>query len=137
MLAARPEEHRRLLHAFLNAASAGDARTLVELLADDAVMVADGGTEGRVVGGIRNLPRPLHGAARITAFVVAATARRGIALQVEEHELNGQPAIVFWTEDRRPFAALLLAVADGKIQRIFFHADADRLRHLGPGITHG
>lgn len=137
MLPARPEEHRRLLHAFLNAASAADARTLVELLADDAIMVADGGADGRIVGGIRNLPRPLHGAARIAAFVVAVTSRRGVTLQAFEHELNGQPAIVFWTEDRHPFAALLLAVAEGKIQRVFFHADVDRLRRLGPGLANG
>jgi hypothetical protein len=30
----------------------------------------------------------------------------------------------------QPFAALLLAVADGKIQRVFFHADATRLRFV-------
>ena len=51
-------------------------------------------------------------------------------LHIEEHELNGQPAVVFWVGER-PFAALLLAVADGKIQRVFFHADLDRLRYVG------
>jgi RNA polymerase sigma-70 factor (ECF subfamily) len=130
VLAAGPDEHRRLLHAFLQAASAGDTRALVALLADDAVLITDGGAEGRAVGRQRNLPRPLQGAARIAAFVAAATTAHRDALQVAEHALNGQPAIVFWTGDR-PFAALLLAVADGKIQRVFFHADLDRLRYLG------
>ncbi len=129
-LAARPDEHRRLLRAFVTAASAGDTRALVELLADEAIMISDGGAEGRVVGRQRNLPRPLQGAARIAAFVAAATTSGESELQVEEHELNGQPAVVFWTGDR-PFAALLLAVADGKIQRVFFHADLSRLRYLG------
>lgn len=129
MLVARADDHRRLLQAFVSAASAGDIRVLVDLLADDAIMISDGGAEGRVVGRQRNLPQPLHGAARIAAFVVAATANTG-DLQVEEHELNGQPAIVFWAGDR-PFAALLLAVADGKIERVFFHADLQRLRYLG------
>ncbi|WP_437904264.1 sigma-70 family RNA polymerase sigma factor [Sorangium sp. So ce327] len=130
VLMARPDEHRRLLRAFLNAASAGDTRALVELLAEDAIMITDGGAEGRAVGRQRNLPRPLAGAARIAAFVAATTAARKGELQVEEHELNGQPAVVFWAGDR-PFAALLLAVADGKIQRVFFHADLSRLRYLG------
>lgn len=129
-LAARADDHRRLLQAFLAASSAGDTRALVALLADDATMITDGGAEGRVSRGQRNLPQPLHGAARIAAFVVAATARTIGELQIEEHELNGQPAIVFWSGER-PFAALLLAVADGKIQRVFFHADLDRLRYLG------
>ena len=130
MLVARPDEHRRLLQAFLDAASAGDTRALVGLLADDAIMISDGGAGGRAVGRRRNLPRPLHGAARIAAFVAAATVRGKNELQVEEHQLNGQPAVVFWTGDR-PFAALLLAVADGKIQRVFFHADLSRLRYVG------
>jgi len=30
-----------------------------------------------------------------------------------------------------PFAAILLAVHDDRIHRVFFHGDLDRLRHLG------
>jgi len=60
--------------------------------------------------------------------VVATTRSSG--LDVEERELNGRPALVLSRNDR-PFAALLLAVADDKIQRIFFHADPNRLRYLG------
>jgi RNA polymerase sigma-70 factor (ECF subfamily) len=130
LVSASPDEHRRLLHAFLAAASAGDVPTLAHLLAADAVMISDGGAEGRSVGGLRNLARPLHGPAHIAAFVVASSRRAAGTLQVEEHELNGQPAVVFWAGDR-PFAAMLLAVANGKVQRVFFHADLRRLRHLG------
>jgi RNA polymerase sigma-70 factor, ECF subfamily len=124
-----PEEHRRLLAAFTQAATSGDIDMLVAMLAEDAVLITDGGPEGRRVGGIRNLQAPLHGAARIAAFV-AATARSS-DLDTEIHELNGQPALVFYDEDA-PFAALLLAVADDRIHRVFFHADTARLRYLGP-----
>jgi RNA polymerase sigma-70 factor, ECF subfamily len=124
------DEHRRLLQAFLGAASAGDVTALVGLLADDAVMISDGGPQGVTVGGFRNLPGPLHGAHRIAGFVAAATARNGAQLRIEERPLNGRPAIVFWRGDG-PFAALLVAVADGKIHRVFFHADATRLRYVG------
>jgi RNA polymerase sigma-70 factor (ECF subfamily) len=134
MLTASPDEHRRLLHAFLTAASAGDVAALVDLLAEDAVMISDGGTEGRSVGGVRNLARPLEGSARIAAFVVASSQRAG-ALEIEEHDLNGQPAIIFWAGDH-PFAAMLLAVANGKVQRVFFHADLRRLRYLGRRSGH-
>jgi RNA polymerase sigma-70 factor (ECF subfamily) len=130
MLMVPPADHRRLLNAFLNAATAGDVPTLVQLLADDAIMITDGGVEGRTVDGTRNLPRPLHGARRIAAFIAATAARTAGLLRVEERELNGQPAIVFRAGDEA-FAALLLAVADGKIQRVFFHADLRRLRYLG------
>ena len=124
------EEHERLLDAFLRAATTGDVAGLSELLATDAVLVTDGGAEGRALGPYRSLERPLEGAARIAAFV-AATARRA-AFGIEKSELNGQPALVLRL-DERPFAAILLDVADGRIQRIFFHADASRLGHLGAG----
>ncbi len=129
MLPASPEEHERLLHAFLGAVSAGNVTGLVRLLAEDAILVTDGGPEGRVAGGRRNLPRPLQGAARIAAFVVASAGSDSGPLQVEQRRLNGQPAIVFW-QGERPFAAMLFAVGDGKIQRVFFHADPSRLRFL-------
>jgi RNA polymerase sigma-70 factor (ECF subfamily) len=129
-LEARPEEHRRLLRAFLAAATAGDTHALVELLADDAVMISDGGAEGRVVGRQRNLPKPLQGAARIASFVVTVTSVAAHLLETDEQELNGQPAMVFRSAGE-PFAALLLAVAEGKIHRVFFHADLSRLGHLG------
>jgi RNA polymerase sigma-70 factor (ECF subfamily) len=130
LLSPSPDEHRRLLRAFLSAASAGDAGALVSLLAEDAVMISDGGAEGRSIGGVRNLARPLHGATRIAAFVVASARRGAVRLETEEHELNGQPGVIFWAGDQ-PFAAMLLAVADGRIERVFFHADLGRLRHLG------
>ena len=129
LIRASREEHQQLLDAFLRAASAGDVAALTNLLAADAVLITDGGPDGRVFRGIRNLRRPLQGAGRVAAFVVA-TSRRA-QLDVEPRELNGQPALVFY-RDERPFAAVLLAVAEGQIQRVFFQADPARLGHLGP-----
>ena len=50
------------------------------------------------------------------------------------HELDGQPALVFYQENQ-PFAALLLAIANDRIHRVFFHADLERLRYLGPRLA--
>ena len=47
LFAASPEDHRRLLDAFSQAASDGNITALVAMLAQDAVMVTDGGPEGR------------------------------------------------------------------------------------------
>jgi len=130
MLETSPEEHRRLLQAFVGAAVAGDVAQLVSLLADNAVMISDGGSAGRGVGGLRNFKKPLVGAANVAAFVVAASRRGTLLFEWQERELNGQPAIVFYDGDS-PSAALLLGVAEGKIERVFFHADLQRLGHLG------
>src|SRR5262249_59830466 len=83
---------------------------------------------GGGVEGLGNVGRPLVGAAQVAALV-AASARRA-RLHAEPRELNGQAALVFY-RGAEPFAALTLAVAEGRIQRVFFHADATRLRHLG------
>jgi RNA polymerase sigma-70 factor (ECF subfamily) len=132
LFAVSPEDHRRLLGAFTEAASAGNIDALVALLAEDAVMVTDGGPEGRRVGGVRNLPAPLAGAGRIAAFISATAG--SVDLQAEVHELNGQPALVLYHQDE-PFAAILLAIANDRIHRVFFHADLERLRYLGPRTT--
>jgi RNA polymerase sigma-70 factor (ECF subfamily) len=129
---ASPEAHRRLLATFKEAATTGDIDAMVATLAEDAVLITDGGPEGRRAGGVRNLRAPLQGARKIAAFVTA-TAARGSNLRSEIHELNGQPSLVFYDEDS-PFAALLLGVADGRVHRVFFHADLARLRYLGPRI---
>ena len=133
-LAAPREEHRRLLHAFLEAAGAGDMNAIVALLAEDAVMITDGGPKGVVGRGVRNLGEPLVGAARIATFVANTTRRSGRTLRPEERELNGRPAILFFRGDE-PFAALLLAVADGKIHRVFFHADRSRLGYVAASAS--
>ncbi len=129
MFAASREMHQRLLGSFIQAASAGDTSALVELLAEDAVLITDGGPEGRRGRGLRNLQLPLQGATGIAAFIIAASRDSG--LEAEMHELNGQPAIVLYEKDQAS-AALLLGVANGRIHRIFFHADTTRLHHLGP-----
>ena len=129
LFAASPEAHRRLLTAFTQAASEGDIDRLVGILAEDAVMITDGGPGGRRVGGVHNLSAPLQGARKIAMFV-SATARSA-DLETEMRELNGQPALVFYDEGS-PFAVLLLGVADGRIHRVYFHADLDRLNHIGP-----
>jgi RNA polymerase sigma-70 factor, ECF subfamily len=128
LFSAPAETHRRLLAAFTQAASEGNIDALVSMLAEDAMLITDGGPQGRRYARIRNLRAPLHGARNIAAFV-SATAR-STSLAVEVHELNGQPAVVFY-EQEAPFAALLLAISENRIHRVFFHADPARLRRLG------
>jgi RNA polymerase sigma-70 factor (ECF subfamily) len=91
LFAASRQMHEQLLGAFVQAASAGDVDALVSLLADDAVMITDGGAAGRRGRGLRNLQKPLHGAGNIAAFVIAATRQSPSELVL--HELNGQPAL--------------------------------------------
>ena len=122
------DEQVRLLRAFVGAVRGGDIAALTRMLVDDAIVIADGGADGIQFGQVRNLPRPLTGVARIAAFLTAAS-RRGAAIETSEHDLNGQPALVV-TQEGRPIAAILLSIAEGKIRRVFIHADPARLGHI-------
>jgi RNA polymerase sigma-70 factor (ECF subfamily) len=121
------DDHRRLLRAFGAAARDGDLAALTTMLADDALLITDGGPTGVRAGRVKNLARPLRGAKKIAAFVTAADARAW--QDSRDYVLNGQPALVAF-RDGRPLSALFLAIADGRITQIFIQADADRLRRI-------
>jgi RNA polymerase sigma-70 factor (ECF subfamily) len=126
------EEHERLLRAFAAAAASGDLAALKSVLADDAVLRADGGPAGVQYGAIRNLPGPVEGAERVAAFV-AATAPEGTKdLEVRPIELNGSPSLLF-LRGGQPYAAMLISAEGGRIRRVFVQADPAKLARLGGG----
>jgi RNA polymerase sigma-70 factor (ECF subfamily) len=118
--------------AFVTAITGGEQEPLIELLAEDAVLIGDTGPEGGRYGRIRNVGRPVVGRRKIAALV-GALARQEVPPDSEfrERELNGQPAVVAFREGRAVMA-VLISVADGKIRHVFLHADENRLRHVGP-----
>jgi RNA polymerase sigma-70 factor (ECF subfamily) len=119
-------EHRRLLGAFLQAAAQGDADALVAILADDATLIADAGPEGGRFGRARNLPAPLVGARKIAAFVAATSPRGAADSSVVLRDLNGQPAALV-SRAGRPYSIIQISVVDGRIARVFVHADPRKL----------
>ncbi len=129
LLVASREDHARLVGDFMAALASGDVHRLLDILADGAVLVADGGPDGVRYGRVRNLPRPLSGAVKIAAFLMAVGSQQPGDVRHRVCQLNGAPAIVTLRDDR-PIAAILFSVADGKIHRIFIHADPARLRHV-------
>jgi RNA polymerase sigma-70 factor, ECF subfamily len=128
--AASREEHLRLQRAFIEAGRSGDLKELTALLADDVVLIADGGPDGVTVGQVRNVAKPVRGAKKVAAIIASFNRRGPAALVRREWDLNGQPAIVAFLHGR-PVFAVLLTVAQGRVQNIFIHADPKRLSHLG------
>ncbi|MGZ3477500.1 MAG: sigma-70 family RNA polymerase sigma factor [Polyangiales bacterium] len=130
------DEHRRLLLAFVGAVTSGEQERLLELLAEDAVLITDGGPNGTRYGRLRNTRRPVVGRLRIAA-VLNAFARQdeSAELAIEERQLNGEPAIVAF-RGGRAIAAILVSVDSreegGRIRHVFVQIDADRLQRLGP-----
>jgi RNA polymerase sigma-70 factor (ECF subfamily) len=82
------EGHLAMLHRFLAAVGAGDAAAVEALLADDVVVMSDGGGEYKAA------LRPLHGPARAAAFMLGVARKRappqGFALAIH----NGLPSVM-------------------------------------------
>src|SRR5262249_61189445 len=100
-------EHRRLLHAFVQASTAGEQQPLIDLLAEDASLVVDVGPAGGRVGRIRNVGHPVEGARKIAAFATAVSRADTRPRDIRECLLNREPAIVLFAEGR-PYAAVLI-----------------------------
>jgi RNA polymerase sigma-70 factor (ECF subfamily) len=126
------EEHRALLLAFVRAITGGDQAPLLEVLAEDAVLIADAGPNGGRYGRIRDVGHPLVGRRKIAAMV-GAIARQDVTPRPElrERVLNGEPAIVAYVHGRAVLA-IIVSVAEGKIRHVFLQSDRARLAHIPP-----
>jgi RNA polymerase sigma-70 factor (ECF subfamily) len=127
-----PEEHRRLLMAFVRAAMSGDQQQLLDLLAENAVFIADAGPDGQRLGRTRSMGRPVVGT-RILSVLKAFASQQHASPEAlfRERTLNGEPAVVAF-RDGRAVRAILVSVVDGRIQQVFLQLDPARLRHVGP-----
>jgi RNA polymerase sigma-70 factor (ECF subfamily) len=105
-----PAAHRDVVTAFGRAATSGDLQGLLGLLAPDAVLTSDGG------GVVRALPRPVHGAQAIAAFLAGLGTDR-LGLTVRPSAVNGSPALLLF-EDGQLTTVLALGIRDGRISTL-------------------
>jgi RNA polymerase sigma-70 factor (TIGR02957 family) len=103
--------HRELLDRLLLAVAGADVAGVTALLADEAVLVSDG---GGVVSAAR---RPITGADKVARFLVGIAARVPDGTTMEEREVNGQECLVVRTGDR-------------VTQVLAFIVDRDRVRSI-------
>jgi RNA polymerase sigma-70 factor (ECF subfamily) len=115
-----------LLERFLAAAEEGDLGGLEELLAEDAVLYADGG--GKAIAPAQ----PLHGAALIALFIAGVTRMRHAMGEFETRmvTVNGQRGRMLRVPGDRAFEVLTLEVVDGRIQTVRIVRNPDKLAHL-------
>jgi RNA polymerase sigma-70 factor (ECF subfamily) len=113
-------EQRRLLTAFVTAATTGDLRELEELLAEDVVSYSDGG------GLVRASHIPVNGRETVAKFVRAFQSRFWAGVDRHEAEVNGQPAMIL-SREGRPFAVLALTTSPDGIDQLLWMMNPQRL----------
>jgi RNA polymerase sigma-70 factor (ECF subfamily) len=85
---------------------------VVELLADDVVVVSDGGA------GVRAARRPVTGALRSARLMINIAHRALATMTYEPMVLNGEPGLLIRTGDGRPYMSLSVQVTTGRAQAI-------------------
>jgi RNA polymerase sigma-70 factor, ECF subfamily len=120
-------EREKLAARFFDALREGDVDGLRDLLAADVQIVGDGGGKApqwtRAVIGVENV-------IRVFASVFPWLLRIGV--EVEPHEVNGQPGAIFRDRDHKVLNTWTLDVLDGRIQTIRSVQNPDKLGHVGP-----
>jgi RNA polymerase sigma-70 factor (ECF subfamily) len=120
-----PAEHRRVLERFLAAARRGEVDELVAVLAEDVVLVSDGGAT------VRAARHPIVGRRRVAHFLRTVgphVLERG---RVEVGPVNGEPGFLV-TVDGTVQVAGTIDVVDGRVAALRWVLNPDKLGWVVP-----
>ena len=118
------EEQRRLLDRFMQVVTTGEMDGLMQLLADDVTLWADGGGKARGAA-----IHPLHGREAVARFVLASTRLVTGSPHVEMADINGEPAAILRVGEQA-LVVLFITVARGQLQEIRVIGNPDKLKHV-------
>lgn len=114
---------RRALEAFKVSVETGDVRALMDVLAPDVVVLADG-------GGIRRaVLNPVRGADRVARLFVGGMRKAGGTLAAEHTTVNGHPALLV-TMDGDLDGVFAARVQDGQIAGIYYVRNPHKLGRM-------
>jgi RNA polymerase sigma-70 factor (ECF subfamily) len=119
------DEGHRLAAAFHKAAASGDTQTLMQILAEDAVLYSDGG--GKRAAALK----PIYGADKILRFL-AGIARKSPSLstmQTRPAIVNGLAGFVM-REDDGSIDTMALEHRHGRIAAIYLIRNPEKLHHV-------
>ena len=118
-----PRRHRTVSERFLAACTGGELSELVDVLAPDVVLVADG-------GGVVRAPRaPLRGAVSVAKFLLHSVHDAPDDLRVVARSLNGAPGLVAFSAGE-PIATLVLDPDGDQVAAIYLIANPGKMTAL-------
>src|SRR3954453_15677239 len=106
---------------FLHALAKGDEKELLNVIADDAVLVGDGG------GKVKSILIPFYGADRITRFFLGLIRKLGDEWDLRPAEVNSGPGLVAHTAGQISSVVSISVVGD-RIQAMYSVSNPDKLR---------
>jgi len=125
-----PEAHRQILTHFIQAVSNGELAGLLELLADDVELWADGGGKA-----LRAITRPLRGCDAVSRFLLASPRFSPVGSQVDVVEVNGAPALMVHAGGKA-LVVLSLGIDQGHVHAIWVMGNPDKLQSFNQVLHH-
>lgn len=125
ILSTHPIEEKELVTRFISALSNGNIQTLVDLLTEDVIFVADGG--GKVSAAIN----PIFSKERVLTILKALSSSRFPDSKAQLVDVNGQQGILL-TKEGIPTGVICFEWDAEKmnIQRIYFIVNPDKLQQI-------
>ncbi len=115
-------EQEAVVERFLAAVRGGDLQGLLDVLAPDVVVVADGG------GFVATVKRPIEGADRV-GKLLGLLAKSAVDFEVIPMWLNGAPAARFEI-DGELYGVVNMVIEDDRVSRIYAVANPHKLARL-------
>ncbi|MBE8473389.1 RNA polymerase sigma-70 factor [Streptomyces justiciae] len=114
-----PAETRGVLDAFRGAVETGDLQGLLDLIAPDIVLLADGG------GVVQAAPAPIVGAAQVARVLGNITG----TLSMRPTRVNGYPALTLF-QDGAVHSVMAVRIDDGRITGLYAVRNPEKLSRL-------
>jgi RNA polymerase sigma-70 factor, ECF subfamily len=121
---ASPQTHEQLLNGYFQAVQTGEMTPLMNLLAEDVTLWADGG--GKVK---QAALRPIRGRDAVARFSLGTKRFWPENSRIEPGEVNGQAALIIRAGEKA-FAVFTIDVEQGQIQAIRIIANLDKLARI-------
>ena len=127
------EERQRLFAAFSEAVRTLDVDALARVLAEDAVLLSDGG------GKVAAVPRPLHGGALVARTLIGFASLPGAGTwRLEPARINGLPGCLVFEANGELMQTIALAPSatePGRIGALYVQRNPDKLRGVLGDVT--
>jgi len=120
-----PAEAEKIVAPFVTAMKNGDLQAMLAQLAENVVLVADGGDKPGA------LLKPLEGAGAVARAMLHAVKKHGMEGEIRPASVNGLPGFVRF-ENGHAKAVLAFGLAGGRIEAVFVMSNPEKLRHLQP-----
>lgn len=116
-------ETRDALDAFQRAVQTGELQSLLDILAPDVVLLADG-------GGVKQAaPRPIVGADKVARLLTGGWGRAPGVASLRPAQVNGYPGLILHLDGELD-SVLALRIDDGLITGIYAVRNPEKLSHM-------